>query len=108
MMFFLSIAEFLISVLVIAIFVTQIFIPLWNEEKLAPLFRKKLKHLDAEIAEVNEEVSIAQTQNKLRQMKKVVEKFRSEDESQVEPESQPKPQAEPKPKRTRKRKGDVE
>jgi uncharacterized membrane protein (DUF106 family) len=80
-MVFLEIAELIISALIILVFSTQIFIPLWKGENLFPIFRKKLNRLNEEIAEAKEEVGIATTKRKIKKLKKVIQKLESEDES---------------------------
>ena len=84
-MIFLELTEFLTAILVVVIFVTQIFIPLWVGGKLFPFCRKKLKRLDEEIAEAKEDVDIALTERKVRRMKKTAFTLRKEDEEEEEP-----------------------
>jgi hypothetical protein len=80
-MVFLELAELLISALILLVFTTQIFIPLWKGEKLFPIFRKKLNRLNEEVAEAKEEIGIATTKRRLKKLKKTVQKIESEDES---------------------------
>jgi len=80
-MVFLELAELLISALILLVFTTQIFLPLWKGENLFPIFRKKLNRLNDEVAEVKEEVGIATTKRRIKKLKRVVQELESEDES---------------------------
>jgi hypothetical protein len=79
-MFFLEIAELFLSALIILVFATQIFMPLWKGEKLFPIFRAKLNVLNEEVAEAKEEVGIATTRRKIKRLKKTAKDLESEND----------------------------
>ena len=81
-MVFLELTEWFVIALIILIFATQIFIPLWRGEKLFPIFRKKLKRVDEELAEVWEDIEVGHKKRKLKRLKKTAEDLESEEESQ--------------------------
>jgi len=80
-MVFLEIAELIVSALILLVFTTQIFLPLWKGENLFPIFRKKLNRLSDEVAEAKEEVKVATTKRRIKKLKKTVKEIESEDES---------------------------
>jgi hypothetical protein len=82
-MVFLELLEVLTAIFIIAMFTTQIFMPLWLGGKLFPFCRKKLKRLDKEIAEAKEEIDIASAERKVKRIRKVAAAIRKEDEDDV-------------------------
>ena len=73
-MFFIELAELLGCVLIFILFVTQIIVPIWQGENLFPLCRKKLKAVDKEMAQVKEEIELAEAKAKLEALKKTLGK----------------------------------
>ena len=96
-MVFLELLEGLVALLIILIFVTQIFIPLWIGGKLFPFCRKKLKRLDEEVAEAKEEIVVAQTERKVKRMKKVATTLREEDDEEESEEGKEETEQAPQP-----------
>jgi hypothetical protein len=83
-MVFLPLLELFVAAFIILLFTTQIFMPLWKGERAFPFFRHKMKRLGEEIAEVREDVDIAQSKRTLKELRKTVkelEKDESEDRS---------------------------
>ena len=103
-MVFLELLEALVALLIILVFVTQIFIPLWIGGKLFPFCRKKLKRLDKEMAEAKEEIDVAQTERKVKRMKKVATILREEDSEEEGEENEEEPIPQPVVRKPRVRK----
>ena len=67
-----EVAGMLLLVLIFVLFVTQIIFPIASGNRLFPLFRKKLSAIDHEMAQVKEELDLAEAKRRLVELKKSI------------------------------------
>jgi hypothetical protein len=79
-MVFLEVMQWLIAAIIILVFATQIFMPLWKGDRIFPIFRKKLVRVEEELSEVREEVVINTAKRKLKSLKKTAKTLKEESE----------------------------
>ena len=84
-----EIAGVLVLVFIFVLFVTQIIFPIASGNKLFPLFRKKLSAIDHEMAQVKEEIDLAEAKRRLEELKKSIPEEKPEPvEKEVKNESE--------------------
>lgn len=62
-------AEYLVFVLIALVFVTQVFVPMWQGTKIFPIFRSRQRRLETELVETREEVHEAELERALEEEK---------------------------------------
>ena len=60
---FLRYLEFLVIAVVLLIFATQVFMPMWRGTKVFPIFRSKQRQLESQLTELREDAQAAELEH---------------------------------------------
>jgi hypothetical protein len=60
---FLRYLEFFVIAVILLIFVTQVFIPMWRGTKVFPIFRSRQRALESKLTELREEAHAAELEH---------------------------------------------
>jgi len=76
---FLRYLEFLVIAVVLLIFATQVFIPMWRGTKVFPIFRSRQRQLESKLTEIREEAHAAELEHVVEEEQGRVTDIRGKD-----------------------------
>ena len=71
--------EYLVFALILLVFATQVFVPMWRGTKVFPIFRSRQRELEAELTQTREEAHEAELEHTLKEERGRVTQLRGED-----------------------------
>lgn len=78
---FLRYGEWILFAVIVLVFVTQVFVPMWRGTKVFPIFRSRQRKLEAELTETREEAHAAALEHTLEEEKGRVTQLRGRRDS---------------------------
>ena len=77
---FLRYGEYLVLALIVLVFVTQVFVPVWRGIKIFPIFRSRQRKLEAKLTQTREEAHEVELKHTLDKERDRVTQIRGKDQ----------------------------